>query len=151
MLRFSRRTALRFAAGFAAALAMPAGIGRALARSGAKEAIAAFTNGRTPAAGRIELDLPFTADNANAVPVDIQVDSPMTADSYCEEVLLIAEKNPRPVVCTFRFSPGLVVPQVATRIRLGESQNVTVLAKMNDGSVFMASKAIVVTIGGCGG
>jgi sulfur-oxidizing protein SoxY len=115
----------------------------------AQDIVAEFTGGKTPVAGRIELDIPFTADNANSVPVGIKVDSPMTADNYCSEVLVVAEKNPRPKVCSFKFEPGLAVPYLTTRIRLAESQNVQVFAKMNDGSVFVTRKAVTVTTGAC--
>lgn len=121
----------------------------ALAQDQAQKIIADFTGGKTPATGRIEFEIPFTADNANSVPVTLRVDSPMTAENYCAEVMILAEKNPRPRVCSFAFSPGLSVPQLSTRIRLAESQNVTAFAKMNDGSVFMVRKAVTVTTGAC--
>jgi len=119
------------------------------ARAEAQEIVSEFLAGKTPANGRIELDIPFTADNGNSVPVGIRVDSPMTAENFCSEVLVIAEKNPRPKVCSFRFEPGLALPYLSTRIRLAESQNVQVFAKMNDGSVFVARKAVTVTTGAC--
>ncbi len=115
----------------------------------AKDVIAEFTGGKTPAVGRIELDIPFTADNASSVPVGIRVDSPMTAENFCSEILIVAEKNPRPKVCSFKFEPGLAVPQFSTRIRLAESQNVQAFAKMNDGSVFVSRKSVTVTTGAC--
>jgi sulfur-oxidizing protein SoxY len=118
-------------------------------RAEAQDAAAEFLGGKTPARGKIEFEIPFTADNANSVPVGIRVDSPMTADNYCSEVLVIAEKNPRPKVCSFKFEPGLSVPHLSTRIRLAESQTVSVFAKMNDGSVFVARKAVTVTSGAC--
>ena len=118
-------------------------------RAEAQEAAAEFLGGKTPANGRIEFDIPFTADNANSVPIGIRVDSPMTAENFCSEVLVIAEKNPRPKVCSFKFEPGLAVPHLSTRIRLAESQTVQVFAKMNDGSVFVARKAVTVTTGAC--
>lgn len=121
------------------------------AQGAVKGIIDEFSAGKTPQQGKLELDLPFTADNPNAVPVGIKVDSPMTAQSYCSEVALIAEGNPRPLVCRFSFAPGLSVPQLSTRIRLADTQHVTLLAKMNDGSVFISRKQVTVTAGGCGG
>jgi sulfur-oxidizing protein SoxY len=38
-----------------------------------------------------------------------------------------------------------------TRIRLAKTQDVIAVAKMKDGSVFMDTKQVKVTIGGCGG
>lgn len=155
-MSFTRRATLRLAAYAAGILAVPASLAQALASSSvlshtdATEAINAFTRGRKPAEGRIILDIPVAADNANAVPIGIRVDSPMTKESYCEEVLIVAEQNPRPAACTFAFSPEISVPHLATRIRVAESQAIRVFARMNDGSVFMAEQDIIVTIGGCG-
>jgi sulfur-oxidizing protein SoxY len=145
MRDFTRRDVL------AAGVALPAALisGPAFAQDQTQKIIADFTGGKTPAPGRIEFDIPFTADNANSVPVTLKIDSPMTAENYCAEVMILAEKNPRPRVCSFAFSPGISVPQLSTRIRLAESQNVTVFARMNDGSVFMARKAVTVTTGAC--
>jgi sulfur-oxidizing protein SoxY len=39
----------------------------------------------------------------------------------------------------------------STRMRLAKTQNVIAVAKMNDGSVYMDTKQVKVTIGGCGG
>ncbi len=121
------------------------------AQGAVKGIIEEFAAGKTPQQGKLELDVPFTADNPNSVPIGIKVDSPMTADSFCREVALIAEGNPRPLACRFTFVPGLSVPQVSLRLRLAETQHVTLLAKMNDGSVFIARKEVTVTAGGCGG
>lgn len=142
----SRRQTFRL---FGWALAAFALVRPLRAEAQAQDPIAAFTGGKTPVAGRIELDIPFTADNGNSVPIGIKVDSPMTTENYCSEVLVVAEKNPRPKVCSFAFAPGLGVPYLTTRIRLAESQNVQVFAKMNDGSVFMTRKAVTVTTGAC--
>jgi sulfur-oxidizing protein SoxY len=74
----------------------------------------------------------------------------MTKESYVTDILILADANPRAGVATFHFSP-MAVPEANTRIRLASTQNVIAVAKMNDGSVYMASKEVKVTIGGCGG
>lgn len=75
----------------------------------------------------------------------------MTPQSHVTDVLVVAEGNPRGGVVTFHFTPASGAAEANTRIRLAESQNVTAIAKMNDGSFFKASKQVKVTIGGCGG
>jgi sulfur-oxidizing protein SoxY len=79
------------------------------------------------------------------------VESPMTDAAYVSDVLVVADGNPRGGVVTFHFSPASGVAEANTRIRLAETQNITAVAKMNDGSYYMASKQVKVTIGGCGG
>ena len=110
-----------------------------------------FTGGKTPAEGRVKLDLPEIAENGNTVPMTVTVESPMTEQSHVTDVLVVADENPRGGVVTFHFSPASGVAEANTRIRLAATQNVIAVAKMNDGSFFMASKQVKVTIGGCGG
>lgn len=146
-MHITRRETLIGAGAFALALASAP----LHAQGAVRSIIDEFAAGKTPQPGKLEFDVPFTADNPNAVPVGIKVDSPMTAESYCREAVLVAEGNPRPLVCRFTFAPGLSVPQLSTRIRLADTQHLTLLAKMNDGSVFIARKQVTVTAGGCGG
>ena len=61
------------------------------------------------------------------------------------------EGNPRAGVATFKFSHMSGVAEASTRMRLAKTQKVVAIAKMNSGAVFMDSKDVKVTIGGCGG
>ena len=146
----SRRQALGLGAGAFAAMALPLRPTAALAKNDAEEVIKAFAGGKTPEKAKVKLELPEIAENGNTVPVTVSVESPMTKESYVKDVPIIADGNPRAGVITFHFSPS-AVPEANTRIRLAETQNVVAIAKMNDGSVYMASKEVKVTIGGCGG
>jgi sulfur-oxidizing protein SoxY len=146
----SRRQALGLGAGAVAALAVPMWPTVALAKNDAEDVIKAFTGGKSPEKAKVKLELPEIAENGNTVPVTVSVESPMTTESYVKDVLILADGNPRAGVITFHFSPS-AVPEANTRIRLAETQNVVAVAKMNDGSVFMTSKEVKVTIGGCGG
>jgi sulfur-oxidizing protein SoxY len=150
-MRFNRRQAM--AIGFGGLAGASLGVsGPALAdKKDTDEAIAKFTGGKTPVMGKVKLDLPEIAENGNTVPIAITVESPMTAASHVTEVLVLADGNPRPGVASFRFSPASGVAEASTRIRLAATQNIVAIAKMNDGSVFMDSKQVKVTIGGCGG
>ena len=147
-----RRRILTIAIGAAAAAASSAAPGHAFAaKNDADDLIRKFTGGKTAAEGRVRLDLPEIAENGNAVPMTVSVESPMTEQSYVSDVLVVAEGNPRGGVATFHFSPASGVAEVNTRIRLAETENVIAIAKMNDGTVFKTSKQVKVTIGGCGG
>jgi sulfur-oxidizing protein SoxY len=121
------------------------------ARNDSEELVNKFTGGRPATEGRVRLDLPEIAENGNTVPMTISVESPMTDEAYVTDVLVVAEGNPRGGIATFHFSTASGAAEVNTRIRLAETQNVTAIAKTNDGSLFKASKQVKVTIGGCGG
>jgi sulfur-oxidizing protein SoxY len=146
----ARRSILAWGAGAVAAAAggvLPA----FAAKNDADDLIKKFTGGKTATEGRVRLDLPEIAENGNTVPMTVSVESPMTEQSYVSDVLVVAEGNPRGGMVTFHFSPASGAAEANTRIRLAETQNVVVVAKMNDGSFFTASKQVKVTIGGCGG
>ena len=114
-------------------------------------AIAEFTGGTAAGEGKITLTTPEIAENGNTVPIEVAVDSPMSADSYVESVMILADGNPNPDVVTFNFTPASGVANAKTRIRLAKTQNVIAIAKMNDGTFYTASNQVKVTIGGCGG
>jgi sulfur-oxidizing protein SoxY len=113
--------------------------------------IGKFTGGAAAIPGRITIGLPELAENGNSVPISVAIDSPMTAEDYVTEVRLIADRNPRPVIATFHFSPMTGRAEVATRIRLAATQNVIVLVKTSRGEILGDRRQIKVTIGGCGG
>lgn len=121
------------------------------AANDAQDAINKFVGGKEPAKGRVKLDLPEIAENGNTVPVSLSVESPMTKDNYVSSVLVVADGNPRSGVATFNFTPASGAAEAHTRIRLAGTQNVIAVAKMSDGSVFIDSRQVKVTIGGCGG
>jgi sulfur-oxidizing protein SoxY len=149
--RFNRRQALTIGAGAAAFVALGLPATPAFAKNNIDEAISKFTGGKTPTVGRVKLDVPEIAENGNTVPMTVSVESPMTAQSYVSDVLIVADGNPNAGVATFHFSPTSGIAEANTRIRLAETQNVTAVAKMNDGSFFSVTKQVKVTIGGCGG
>lgn len=153
MTSISRRQVLVVSAGMAALLGTGASAGPAMAstEAEAEAAVNAFTGGREPAAGRIALSVPQIAEDGNKVPVSILVESPMTEDDHVVEVLLVATRNPNPVIATFRFSALSGTATASSRVRLAETQHVVAIAKMKDGSVFRDQREVKVTIGGCGG
>jgi len=147
----SRRQALALGAATAATAVLGGAVEPALAANDSDEVIKTFTGGKAPVAGRVNLDLPEIAENGNTVPMTVSVESPMTEQSYVTDVLVVNDGNPRAGVATFHFSPASGVAEANIRIRLATTQNVIAIAKMNDGSLFTASKQVKVTIGGCGG
>jgi sulfur-oxidizing protein SoxY len=148
-LMLNRRQALAMGAG--AAVVLSGVVSPAFAKNDAEELIQKFTGGKKPAEGKIKLDIPEIAENGNTVPMTVAVESPMTEQSYVSEILVVSDGNPRAGVVTFHFTPASGAAEANTRIRLAATQNVIAVAKMNDGSLFTASKQVKVTIGGCGG
>ena len=152
----SRRRVL-FSLGGAAAVAtgltVVPGLGARLARASETEVTEVIKEmvGEMPAEGAISIDLPEIAENGNTVPLSVEIDAPMTADSHVQDILVLADGNPSPRVAQFHFTPMNGKAAASTRMRLVQTQNVVVVARMSDGQAMMASKQVKVTIGGCGG
>ena len=146
---FIARSVVMGSAASAAALGISGAASAASDKSQA--AIDAFTGGAAPGEGKIDLTAPEIAENGNTVPLEFSVESPMTDDNYVAEVMLLADGNPNPGVATFKFTPMSGKAAASTRVRLAKTQDVIAIAKMSDGSTFMTSKSVKVTIGGCGG
>lgn len=103
------------------------------------------------AEGKIKLDIPEIAENGLVVPVNIEVESPMTEADYVKAVHIYADGNPQPGIVSYSFSPACGKASAATRMRLAQTQNIVCVAEMSNGSLHMAKANVKVTIGGCGG
>ena len=139
----------------AAAVALSAGYPMLAAAQAAPNDIQAvlktLIGNATPVEGKISLDLPEIAENGNTVPYALRVDSPMTASQYVKAVHILAPANPLPQVASFYFTPASGRASVASRMRLAQTQEVTVIAEISDGTFFMVKRPVRVTVGGCGG
>jgi len=107
--------------------------------------------GKALAEGRIKLDLPTIAENGLVVPLNFEVESPMTDKDYVKAVHVFADGNPNPGVATFHFTPMMPKAAAQFRLRLAQTQTVVAVAEMSDGSLYAARREVKVTIGGCGG
>lgn len=116
-----------------------------------EKSIAEVVGDKTLNEGRVSLTLPEIAENGSKVPMEIQVESPMTESDHVKAVHVFAEGNPEPDVATFRFTPANGRAWASTRIRLAQTQDVVAVAEMSDGSMYSARQEVRVTIGGCGG
>ena len=150
MKAINRRQAFALGGGFVMLTLMPMAADAEVTNDTAKW-IEKFTGGKEPTKGKVSLDLPEIAENGNTVPLTVAVDSPMTAESYVKEVMIVADGNPNAGVATLTFTPLSGKAEAAIRIRLAATQNVMAIAKMSDGALFTEQKTVKVTIGGCGG
>jgi sulfur-oxidizing protein SoxY len=107
--------------------------------------------GKTLGDGKIKLDLPSIAENGLVVPLNFEIDSPMSEADFVKKVFFFAEGNPNPVVATFHFTPMMPKASGQIRIRLAQTQNIVAVAEMSDGKLYQAKREVKVTIGGCGG
>ena len=145
--RTSRRDFLRAAAGLAVLVTVrPA---EAAPPAATQEAIRAVVGTARVTKGRVKLELPPLSENGNAVPLTVSVESTMTPAEHVRAVHVFTEKNPQPDVVSFRLGPRAGRARVSTRIRLADTQTVTAIAELSDGSFWSAEAAVVVTLAAC--
>ncbi|MCX7361392.1 MAG: SoxY-related AACIE arm protein [Alphaproteobacteria bacterium] len=99
--------------------------------------------------GKVKIDLPALVENGNTVPLGVTVDSPMTATDRVKAIHVFNEKNPQPHVYTATLGPGLARADISTRIKLGDSQKIVVVAETSKGEFWTASADVIVTLAAC--
>jgi sulfur-oxidizing protein SoxY len=114
-----------------------------------KEAITKITGAAPVTPGRVTLELAPLVENGNSVPLTVRVDSPMTAQDHVKAIHVLVEKNPQPYVASFHLGPRTGRATVSTRIRLADTQTVTAVCEMSDGSFWSGSADSVVTLAAC--
>jgi len=125
----------------------------ALALFGLKTATAATANSladlrsRGLASEGVLLDLPRLSDNGNSVPLQFSLIAP--PGRLIAGFEIIAPENPNPVVIRLKLRSALPRYQFSTRIRLAMSQEIWVVAWLDDGSQRGSSLHTVVTDTAC--
>lgn len=92
----------------------------------------------------IVITSPDIAENGAVVPFTISSRLPKT-----ESIALLVEKNPNVLAASFNIPAGTEAG-VTTRVKMGQTSNVTALVKA-DGKFYYTTKEVKVTMGGCGG
>jgi sulfur-oxidizing protein SoxY len=100
-------------------------------------------------AGKVKLDLPPLVENGNTVAMSVAVDSPMTATDYVKAIHVFTEKNPLPNVISVQLGPRAGKAEIATRIRLADTQTVVASCEMSDGSFWSDKVVVIITLGAC--
>src|SRR5262245_9329963 len=99
--------------------------------------------------GRVKIDLPELTENGNSSSLTITVESPMTAADHVRAVHLFSEKNPVAYIARLGLGPRAGRAKVATSIRIADSQTITVVAEMSDGSFWSGTAETQVTTPAC--
>ena len=99
--------------------------------------------------GKVTLDLPPLVENGNSVPMTVTVASPMTPENRVKAIHVFNEKNPQANVISVQFGPRAGKAEVATRIRLADTQKLTAIAELSDGSYWSDTQEVVVTLAAC--
>ena len=112
-------------------------------------ALRGFTGGAPTKEGRVLLDIAPLVENGNTVPINLTVQSPMTAADHVQAIAVFNEKNPQREVVSCKLSPASGKAVVATRIRLATTQQLIAVTKMSDGSYWTHTVDVIVTLAAC--
>jgi sulfur-oxidizing protein SoxY len=99
--------------------------------------------------GKVTLDLPPLVENGNSVPMTVTVASPMTAQDRVKAIHVFNEKNPQANVISVQFGPRAGKADISTRIRLADTQKLTAIAELSDGTYWSDTQEVVVTLAAC--
>ena len=127
---------------------LPPDIG-AKRKAAAAEALQKVTGGAAMRTGKVKLEIPPLIDNGNAVPLTVTVDSPMTEKDHVKAIHVLTERNPQPNVVAVHLGPRAGRASITTRVRLADTQTVTAIAQMSDGSFWADRVEVVVTLSAC--
>ena len=94
----------------------------------------------------IEINAPDIAENGAVVPIG---GSAELTDGV-EKIIFAVKDNPSPISAVFNVNEN-IIPSFRTRVKMGKSSDVYVIAVKSDKSAIFAKKEIKVTLGGCGG
>jgi sulfur-oxidizing protein SoxY len=149
--RRSRRDVLRAAGALAGCGALARLAIRPAAATPAmmQDAVRSFVGEAPVKKGKVKLDLPPLVENGNSVPCTVSVDSPMTATDFVKAIHVFNEKNPQPYVISVQLGPRAGRADFSTRIRLADSQTVTAIAELSDGTFWSDDIYVIVTLAAC--
>jgi sulfur-oxidizing protein SoxY len=149
--RQSRRDILRAAGAFAGCGALTFLVVRPAAATPEmmQEAVRNVVGEATVNKGKVKLDLPPIVENGNSVPCTVSVDSAMTATDYVKAIHIFNEKNPQPNIISVRLGPRAGRAAFSTRVRLADSQTVTAIVELSDGSFWSGDVDVIVTLAAC--
>jgi len=97
----------------------------------------------------IKIEAPILADNGTLVPIQIQVQSPMSAQDHVTHIYLLSQRNPVTQMAMFQLGPWNGRAGVSTRIRLAGTQEVVALARLSNGEFRYNQMEIIVTESSC--
>lgn len=102
-----------------------------------------------PGDGKIKLELPLIAEDGGNVAISVDANLPVGGPIRVSSVYIFSDKNRRPMLAKFSFTPESGKAFIATSIRLAMTTDVRAIVEMSDGTLYAASRNVRVTISGC--
>ena len=97
----------------------------------------------------LQIEAPLLADNGSLVPIQIQIQSPMSEQDHVTHIYLLSQRNPVTQMAVFQLGPWNGRAEVSTRVRLAGTQEVVALARLSNGEFRYKQMEIIVTESAC--
>ena len=115
-----------------------------------EERLSAILAGKTPKLERVTLAMPPHAEDGGTVPMQLDVESPMTERDHVRHIYIVADQNPDPLVFSAGVHPGIGQVRWKLNIRLAGNSRVRAIAEMSNGELYAHEVFVEVLVGGCG-
>jgi sulfur-oxidizing protein SoxY len=99
--------------------------------------------------GHVTLDVPDIAPDSREVPLLIESDLPMTADSYVKGFHIVVDHNPDIYLAGFDFTAAIGAATLDTRIKMRRSSHIRVIAETSKGELWTTSRFVYTSLNGC--
>ena len=99
--------------------------------------------------GKIKFELPLIAEDGGNVAIAVDANLPVSGATRVSHIYLVSDKNRRPLLAKFSFTPESGKAFIATSVRLATTTDVRAIVEMSDGTLYAVSKNVRVTISGC--
>jgi sulfur-oxidizing protein SoxY len=109
-----------------------------------REAIKLLYGRTAEPSDKIKLDAPEIAENGAVVPISVS-----TSLTDVTSIAFVVPENPNVLAAYYRIPQG-TMPNVANRLKMAKTSNVTVIVEAG-GKLYSAAREVKVTVGGCGG
>ncbi|KIM11397.1 MAG: hypothetical protein KU37_07175 [Sulfuricurvum sp. PC08-66] len=96
------------------------------------------------------LNIPDTPENGAVVPVEVTINHPMEAGNYIENITILTTKNKVNKAVSYDVSLASGMAYLMANVKMGQTQEVVILARTNSGKIYKASKSVQIALGGCG-
>ncbi|SFB98533.1 sulfur-oxidizing protein SoxY [Marinospirillum celere] len=113
------------------------------------EPVKKFLDGSQPATSGLKLDLPLVSEDGSSVALEVSFEGQLKSGDQLESIHVFSTGNPNPEIIEFHFMDPRVLPKVATRVRLNETQTVIAVAKSREGATWVTEREVRVTVSGC--
>jgi sulfur-oxidizing protein SoxY len=96
----------------------------------------------------IGIDAPYRAEDAALVPVGLHMLLGADDTRRVAHITLVIDENPSPLAAVFTPGPTSGMRSISTRVRVDSYTNLTAVAELSDGQLYMAQRFIKAA-GGC--